>query len=108
RAQTGGIIRKAIERSRADIVHAHYLQYPGSISFGRGKPVVITSHGIDAYDWPLRREGLRRDAARTLQGAEIVVAVSGFIASALQRLHDRRIDVVLNGGDAAVFAPSDR
>ncbi|MGH7683071.1 MAG: glycosyltransferase, partial [Vulcanimicrobiaceae bacterium] len=108
RAQTSSILRRAISRVRPDVVHAHYLQYAGSISVDRGKPAVITSHGIDAYDWPWRREGLRRDATRTLRRADTVVAVSGFIASSLRRLSDRDIDVVFNGGDAAVFGSPDR
>lgn len=108
RVQTAGILRRAIARARPDVIHAHYLQYSGSIAVDRGKPVVITSHGIDAYDWPWRREGLRRDAARTLERAQTVVAVSGFIATSLRRLFDRHVEVVFNGGDAAIFSSPDR
>lgn len=108
RVQTGGIIRRAIARFGPDVVHAHYLQYPGSISVERGKPTVITSHGIDAYDWPFRREGLRRDAMQTLARADVVVGVSAFIASSLRRLVNRHIDVVFNGGDEQTFANPDR
>ena len=108
RAQTAGLMRRAFERFRPHVVHAHYLQYPGSISVARGKPTVITSHGIDGYDWPWRREGLRRDAIRTMQAADVVVGVSGFIAGSLQRLVDRRVEVVFNGGDAGVFGSPDR
>lgn len=108
RVQTAGILRRFIARMRPDVIHAHYLQYSGSIAVDRGKPVVITSHGIDAYDWPWRREGLRRDAARTLQHAQAVVAVSSFIATSLRRLFDRQVEIVFNGGDAAVFSAPDR
>jgi glycosyltransferase involved in cell wall biosynthesis len=108
RAQTGGIMRRAIARFAPDVVHAHYLQYPGSIAVDRGRPAVITSHGIDAYDWPFRRDGLRRDATRTLARADVVVGVSEFIAGSLRRLTDRHIDVVFNGGDEKSFANGDR
>lgn len=108
RAQTGGIMRRAIARFAPDVVHAHYLQYPGSIAVDRGRPAVITSHGIDAYDWPFRREGLRRDASRTLARADVVVGVSEFIAGTLRRLADRRVDVIFNGGDEKTFANGDR
>src|SRR5579872_1920898 len=108
RAQTGGLIRKAIAHVQPDVVHAHYVQYPGSIAVDRGKPAVITSHGIDAYDWPFRREGLRRDAVRTLERADAVVGVSAFIASTLRRLVDRPVDVVFNGGDERAFTRADR
>lgn len=108
RLQTSGILRRAIARVRPDVIHAHYLQYSGSIAVDRGKPVVITSHGIDAYDWPWRREGLHRDAARTLERAQTVVAVSGFIATSLRRLFDRNVEVVFNGGDSAIFSAPDR
>ena len=104
RLQTGGIIRHAIERFEPDIVHAHYLLYPGSISVGRGRPTVITSHGIDAYDWPWRRVGLRREAVRTLQRADTVVGVSGFIANCLRRLESRPVEVIFNGADMRTFA----
>jgi len=108
RAQTGGLLRKAIAQIEPDVVHAHYIQYPGSIAVDRGKPAVITSHGIDAYDWPFRREGLRRDAVRTLERADAVVGVSAFIASTLRRLVDRPIDVVFNGGEERTFSAADR
>ena len=108
RAQTGGLIRRAIARFQPDIVHAQYLQYAGSIAAGRGRPTVITAHGIDAYDWPFRREGLRRDATRTLELAETVVGVSGFIADSLRRLVDRPIEVVFNGADMNMFGSPDR
>lgn len=108
RGQTAGIMKRAIARIQPDVVHAHYLQYPGSISVGRGTPTVVTSHGIDAYDWPWRRDGLRKDAARTLRAAETVVAVSGFIAAELRRLADRPIEIVFNGGDTDVFRSPDR
>jgi teichuronic acid biosynthesis glycosyltransferase TuaC len=108
RAQTIGIMKRAIARTQPHVVHAQYLQYPGSISVGRGRPTVITSHGIDAYDWPWRREALRKDAARTLRAAETVVAVSGFIATQLRHLADRPVEVVFNGGDAEVFRSADR
>ena len=107
RAQTGGIVKKAIDRFQPDVVHAHYLQYPGSIAVERGKPTVITSHGIDAYDWPFRREGLRCDAIRTLARADVVVGVSQFIASSLRRLFDRNVEVVFNGADPKTFAGAD-
>jgi len=107
-AQTSRLMKKAIERYRPQIVHAQYLQYPGSISVARGTPALITSHGSDAYDWPFGREGLLRDAVRTLQKADTVVAVSGFIAASLRRIFDRRIEVVFNGGDIALFGVPDR
>jgi teichuronic acid biosynthesis glycosyltransferase TuaC len=108
RAQTGGLMRRAIARFRPDVVHAHYLQPSGSIAVGRGKPTIVTSHGIDAYDWPFRREGLRADAIRTLKLAETVVGVSQFIADSLHRLVDRPIDVIFNGADAQIFGSPDR
>ena len=108
RAQTGSLMRRAIARFQPDIVHAQYLQYAGSIAAGRGRPTVITAHGIDAYDWPFRREGLRRDAVRTLRLAETVVGVSGFIADTLRRLVERPIEVVFNGADVKTFGSPDR
>jgi teichuronic acid biosynthesis glycosyltransferase TuaC len=108
RAQTGTLLRRAIAQFTPDVVHAHYIQYPGSIAVGRGVPAVITSHGIDAYDWPWQRDGLRRDAARTIAQADAVVAVSGAIANWLRRLHDRTIDVIFNGADARFFGTIDR
>ena len=107
-AQTGGLMRRAIARFRPDVVHAHYVQPAGSIAVSRGRPTVITSHGIDAYDWPFRREGLRRDATHTLKRADVVVGVSRFIADSLRQLVDRDIEVVFNGADARIFGNPDR
>lgn len=108
RAQTGGHMRRAIRRFQPDVVHAHYLQPGGSIAVGRGKPTVVTSHGIDAYDWPFRRDGLRADAVRTMKLAEVVVGVSGFIAGQLRRLVERPVEVVFNGADTHTFGAPDR
>lgn len=108
RAQTGGHMRRAIARFQPDVVHAHYLQPGGSIAVGRGKPTVVTSHGIDAYDWPFRREGLRADAIRTMNLADAIVGVSSFIAGQLRRLVERPVEVVFNGADTRTFGAPDR
>lgn len=108
RAQTGRLMRRAIARFRPDVVHAHYVQPAGSIAVARGRPTIVTSHGIDAYDWPFRREALRLDAVRTLKLADIVVGVSDFIGKSLGRLVDRPIETVFNGADVRIFGNPDR
>lgn len=98
-----------IETFRPDIVHASYLLPSGQLVVSQNTvPAIVTAHGFDAYDVPLRRAGLRRASAHAVAKAARVTAVSGYIAKWLQRLAFRHVDVIWNGADERYFYPRDR
>lgn len=100
---------REIERFRPDVVHASYLMPSGQLAVSQTRvPAIVTAHGLDAYDVPLRRAGLRRASAQAVAKAARVTAVSGYIAKCLQRLAFRHIDVIWNGADERFFYPRDR
>ncbi len=108
RHQVSHRVNVELKRVAPDLIHAHYLLAAGTFAVGHGAPVVVTSHGSDAYDWPWRRPGLRSAAARVVRMATTVVAVSRFVAENTRRLYDRDIQVIMNGAEDAVFQPADR
>ncbi|MBV8147937.1 MAG: glycosyltransferase family 4 protein, partial [Candidatus Eremiobacteraeota bacterium] len=91
-----------------DVVHAHCLIPSGQLAVRFGIPAIITAHGSDAYDWAWRRRGLQRAAADGARRAGTVVAVSDFIRRRVQDLVARDVEVIYNGADEEVFAPSDK
>lgn len=106
-AQVQQAIRREIAHFQPDVLHAHFLLPTGHAAVRHDLPVVVTSHGGDAYDWPLRRRGLYRAAHETIARATEVTAVSGFIRDCLQRIAFRDVHVIYNGADAQVFYPRD-
>jgi teichuronic acid biosynthesis glycosyltransferase TuaC len=106
--QVDGRLRRLVDEFRPDIVHGHFLIPSGQLAVRYGLPSVITAHGSDAYDWALRRRGLRRAATEGLERATTVVAVSDFVRASVMALFDRDVHVVFNGADERVFAPRDR
>jgi teichuronic acid biosynthesis glycosyltransferase TuaC len=106
--QVRGRLHQAIRRFAPDVLHAHFILPAGVYAVENGVPVVITSHGSDAYDWPWRRRGLERAARRVLRHADAVVAVSRFVGSCVERLGGAHVQVVMNGADERIFHPTER
>lgn len=106
--QVGGALRRLVDEFNPSVVHAQCLLPSGQLAADLGVPVVVTAHGSDAYDWPWRREGLKRAAAYGVERAAAVVAVSEFIRSRVQALVERSVDVVYNGADEKIFFPGNR
>jgi teichuronic acid biosynthesis glycosyltransferase TuaC len=101
-------IRKIVRYFNPAIVQAHFLLTSGHLAVQQPGPTVVTAHGADAYDWPLRRLGLRRAAQETIRRASRLVAVSDFIRDKVRSLADRQVDVIYNGADEQTFAAVDR
>jgi glycosyltransferase involved in cell wall biosynthesis len=101
--QLRGRLLREIAAFQPDIVHADYLIPCGHIAIHQPLPSIVTMHGIDAYNWPFRRRGLRRAATQTLERATRVVAVSDFLARFVQAIARRDIRVSWNGADERVF-----
>lgn len=103
------VLEREIEHFQPDIVHASYVLPSGQLAVRQTRvPVIVTSHGIDAYDIPFRRRGLRKASAEAISKAARVTAVSGYIARCLQKIAFRHVDVIWNGADERFFYPRDR
>ena len=96
-----------------DLIDAHYL-YPDGVAavwLGRrmGIPVVLTARGSDVTQLPDHRVP-RALILRAIAGAAAVITVSRGLAEALVRLGvpERRISVLRNGIDLAMFPPQDQ
>jgi glycosyltransferase involved in cell wall biosynthesis len=100
-------------RRRFDVLLGSWAYPDGvaTVALGRalGLPVVVKVHGSD-LDLLVRRTTLRWQLASALPRAARVVAVSRALAQAAESLgvDPRRIDVVTNGVDAALFHVRDR
>lgn len=112
-AKYGRLLADAVRRARrVDVIYAHYIFPTGAIAAiaGRlsGRPVVLTAHGQDVAN--LDRRALRRASARALRGAHAVIAVSDYLAQALERteMAPQPIHVVNMGVDMERFVPGDR
>jgi teichuronic acid biosynthesis glycosyltransferase TuaC len=101
-------LRRIAREFAPDVVHAHCLIPSGQLAVRLGIPTILTAHGSDAYDWAWRRSGLRRAAIEGTRGAAGVVAVSNFIRERVLDLVDREVEVIYNGADDEVFAPSQK
>lgn len=106
--QVGGALRRLVDEFKPSVVHAQCLLPSGQLAADLGVPVVVTAHGSDAYDWPFRRNGLKRAAAYGIRRAAAVVAVSEFIRSRVRALVERPVDVIYNGADEKVFFPAEQ
>lgn len=107
RKQVRRALLRLIEETRADLVHVHTL-LPGAAYVGSlPRPVVITAHGSDSYDFPWRRKDLTAAARGALARAQGVVCVSDFVRGHISRLGRHDADVVYNGADEATFFPRD-
>jgi teichuronic acid biosynthesis glycosyltransferase TuaC len=91
-----------------DVVHAHFLIPSGQIAVRQPFSTLVTAHGSDAYEWAWRRPGLRKAAAEAARRAGCMVAVSDYIRQQVLKLANRPVEVVFNGADERIFAPSDR
>ena len=113
RALRGEIERCGLSRDAFDVVDAHYL-YPDGVAAAEVAaalrlPLVLSARGSDVNligDIPFARRRIV-DAARR---AEAVIAVSGALAARMAAIgiDERRIHVLRNGVDTAMFAPFPR
>jgi len=102
-------LEREIERVRAQVAHASYLVPAGQLVVRQHRvPSIVTTHGFDSYDIPYRRPGLRRATIEAAAKATRVTAVAGYLATCVQRLVDRPVDVIWNGADERFFYPRDR
>jgi glycosyltransferase involved in cell wall biosynthesis len=97
------------------IIHAHFAWPSGHVAMKLSKalgiPYVVTVHGYDIYDLPLRNDTYKRAISDVLSCSGHTIAVSaglkGLIRSNL-RLELKSVSVVPNGFDPRVFHPSDK
>jgi phosphatidylinositol alpha-1,6-mannosyltransferase len=77
-------IRRAVQRLRPHVIHAHWWFPSAWLARGTGEPYLVTCHGSDVR--LLERAAVRRMAAPVFRRAARVTAVSGFLAGDLKRL----------------------
>lgn len=104
----GRELRRAAERVRPQLVHAHWLPEYGWLAARAGRhPLVASAWGSDVLD--AGRLGRRRSRAAIL-GADLVLADSAALAEAARRLAPAGppVDVFHPGVDLGSFSPRDR
>ncbi len=106
-AQVHARLARVVEQFRPDVVHASFAIPCGQVAVRQDVPVVVSAHGIDAYDWPFRRPGLRAAAKEALLKASRLCAVSGFLAMKMREIVDRDVEVIWNGAEERLFYPRD-
>ena len=93
-----------------DLIHVHFLDigYVGSVIKEKyGIPLIITGHGADVYELPMKDEWYRRLTRQTLHTADAIISVSHFNAEILKKLGlpSRKLHVIPNGFDPSKFRP---
>jgi len=96
-------VTQIIRSFKPDLIHAHFLIPAGTFAINHDIPVVVTAHGIDAYDWPWRNSAMKAAAEKVVAAATTVVAVSNFIRGQVNKLGGRDVPVVFNGADEEEF-----
>jgi len=113
RASIRRAFRRAVERSRPDIVHAPFAFPDGwaavRMAHAAGLPAVIQAHGTDVRrldEFP----GRRRRTVQALCEADGVIAVSQELADVIVRIgaDPERIRVVYDGVDPDLFRPGSK
>ncbi len=110
----GAEIRRAIQRMRATIVHAHFL-YPAGVTAAKVArdlrvPCVATGHGFDVYNLPFRSRAWRDEILACIRSCAAVITVSRANAECLMEIGvpESSIRVIPNGYDPRIFHPGDR
>ena len=93
--------------SKPDLIHAHFAYPVGAAAIGLAKkwkvPVVITLHGDDVTIHPHISGLHRRYFTKTIQSANLVVAVSKALAQETEKLTGRKPRVLSVGIDPIRF-----
>ncbi|MGI0150008.1 MAG: glycosyltransferase [Thermoplasmata archaeon] len=107
-------IRRAIQKMRATIIHAHFL-YPAGVTAAKAArdlrvPCVATGHGFDVYNLPFRNQAWRDEILACARACAAIVAVSKANADCLVQIGvpESSIRVIPNGYDPSIFHPGDR
>ncbi|HZZ83492.1 MAG TPA: glycosyltransferase family 4 protein [Anaeromyxobacteraceae bacterium] len=114
-ARTGAWLRDLSARLRPDVVHLNSYAH-GALRFGA--PVVVVAHScvcswfeaVQGTAAPERFDRYRREVARGLAGADLVVAPTLAMLQAVERHYGqpRRARVILNGRSPARFERGER
>lgn len=91
-----------------DLVHVHFLDigYAGlAIKEKYDIPLIITGHGADVYELPMKDEWYLRLTQQTANAADAIISVSHFNAKILKNLGvaSKKLHVIPNGYDPAKF-----
>ena len=108
-SMTAGV-RRELRKSRADVVHLHWVLPSGAIALALPKdiPVVVSVHGADAK---FMRGRLRPLARRVLARADALIAASSKILDTVAEIHPEaraKSRVIPHGADSRLFEGLDR
>ncbi|MEM3447572.1 MAG: glycosyltransferase [Nitrososphaerota archaeon] len=108
----GHSISRMLKRNKIefDIIHAHRLDigFSGALLKDHwGKPLIITSHGSDVYEFPFRNNFTYAIVRYTLQRADHVIAVCRSDANKILSLglNPRKLSLIPNGFNESLFSP---
>jgi len=93
-----------------DLVHVHFLDN-GLIGVELknlyGKPLVVTAHGSDVYEYPFRNNYYNRLAKYILNKADQIITVCQFNAEKIKSLgvSPKKVHVIPNGYNEKLFKP---
>lgn len=100
-------IRRALNRLRPALVHAHYASSYGFLASIAGRhPLIVSCWGTDIFEFP-RRSILHKAIVRSaLQRADRVLATGKALAAETGKYTDKEVMVTPFGVDTKTFEPS--
>lgn len=98
-----------IRSFKPDIVHAHYASSYGLLGALSGfRPFIISAWGTDVMRFP-QKNGLCSEIIKfSLRRADMICATSHTLENSIQRLVNKKVEVVPFGVDMKEFRPGDR
>ncbi len=108
-----GLVRKLHRESPLDLIHAHTLfpdGYGASIVAKElGIPLVITTHGGDAYTRPAQSRIQNRACRKAIINSDRVISVSKWLSGFVKKLGalDEQLEVIPNVVDRTIFSMQD-
>ena len=101
-------LRRALDRIRPDVLHAHFVRrYGWQAGLAGFHPLVLTGWGSDVLVGSLRTWRVRWRDRQALRAADLVTVVSDFMRTAIIANGARpdRVELVHHGVDTARFVP---
>lgn len=106
--QTRRNLRRALDRIRPDVLHAHFVRrYGWQAGLAGFHPLVVSGWGSDVLVGSLRTWRVRWRDRQTLRAADLVTVVSPFMRDAIiaNGARAERVELVHHGVDTARFTP---
>ncbi|MDD3716629.1 MAG: glycosyltransferase [Candidatus Marinimicrobia bacterium] len=100
------VLKKAIEKFRPDILHAHFASSYGRLAARSGfHPTIISVWGSDVFHFPRRSCIHKQILKMNLQAADRILSTSEVMAKETGRYTPKRVEVTPFGVDTDIFYP---